>query len=769
MTKNDVEDTLGTWQSISRDGRRIVFDRRPPPIWGPEGYGVNWDVFTMNVTDEAGKEKQMTSAYGEDVGAGISFDGNTIAFASGRFHVGEPWDLEIFAMNFTDSPGQEFQVSDDTTYLDGSVSISGDGKTIAWHTGPDTPLKHAEYITIANISDKSHIEYTIIDTPEWDMYPTLSSDGKKVCFMQFTDQINLGVFIANTDGTGITRIPGALGQGVISGDGSKVAVLYNDGDGEFSVYDTASGNLIFATNNNVDDWFGSINYHGNIVAYTRDGEIYTYDLQTMQETRLTNDACEDWYPRLDEDGDTIAFVSIGRDGPDSEIFVMSKTPANLDPWEYCPYVYLDYGCGFPWDTTSDLPVNVLYTGTYFWGDLRVIQYWFHWDVDYMWWLKGFVNAAYKYKEEGWTNPLRQTAKQQDWEPIFVAVNEQGLLDSILVRWHYWWIKYDLTVGGAELLHPAYQNTHVRLWFSIGSHTPLSWHFAFTTPVLLKIAGLIAPPPFDKLVGLVGTYAQPPLYSFQDQGTTYPCGMESWNEDLASSLGFDPVDLQYVNNPTLAYAKILHPPTLSVSIGCPANILVTAPNGLRVGYDPFTGDPVNEIDGATYSGLGTDPQMVNIPSPLSGVYDIKAFGTGSGAYTITIHNVAANGSITGTETYTGVTDEGDVDCYSASISEAGEMEAVSWEHVFEDVKQGTMLKISTDDKYFQFTAPEKEFSIKEACNMRVCKHSILIWHKDNEIELVTTAIDTRVDFCFAYAKDVQTGKRYFLIDKPGMEK
>jgi Tol biopolymer transport system component len=335
MTKNDVEDTLGTWQSISGDGRRIVFDRRPPPIWGPGGYGVNWDVFTMNVTDEAGQEKQMTSAYGEDVGAGISFDGNTIAFASGRFHVGEPWDLEIFAMNFTDSPGQEVQISDNTAYLDSSVSISGDGKTVAWHTGPDTPLKHAEYITIANISDKSHIAYTIIDTPEWDMYPTLSSDGKKVCFTQFTDQINLGVFIANTDGTGITRIPGALGQGVISGDGSKVAVLYNDGDWEFSVIDVATGNTLFRTDNSVYDTFGSFDRDGNVIVYSRAGDIYICDLRTMQETQLTYDDCEDYSPRLDGDGDTIAFVSIGRDGPDSEIFVLRRNPIeaviDIDP------------------------------------------------------------------------------------------------------------------------------------------------------------------------------------------------------------------------------------------------------------------------------------------------------------------------------------------------------------------------------------------------------------------------------------------------------
>jgi len=335
MTKNDVEDTLGTWQSISGDGRRIVFDRRPPPIWGPEGYGVNWDVFTMNVTDEAGQEKQMTSAYGEDAGAGISFDGNTIAFASGRFHVGEPWDLEIFAMNFTDSPGQEVQISDNTAYLDNGVTISGDGKTIAWHTGPNTPVKHGEYITIAKIGDDNQIAYTIIDTPAWDMYPTLTYDGTKVCFCQHTGGSSREIYVANTDGTDLRQIPGVLGQPVISGDGREVAVMYNDGDWEFSIVDATTGNLVFKTENNVYDMFGSFDYSGNVIAYSREGEIYICDLQTKQETRFTYDSYEDYAPRLDGDGDTIAFVSIGRDGPDSEIFVLRRNPTeaviDIDP------------------------------------------------------------------------------------------------------------------------------------------------------------------------------------------------------------------------------------------------------------------------------------------------------------------------------------------------------------------------------------------------------------------------------------------------------
>jgi Tol biopolymer transport system component len=323
MTKNDVEDTLGNWNAISGDGSRIVFDRRPSQ-WGPEGYGVDWDVYAMNTWDNPGEERQMTTAWGEDVGAGISSDGNMIAFASGRYHIGEPWDLEIFAMNFTDSPGKEVQVSDNTAYLDSGVSISDDGKTIAWNTGPNTPLKHAEYITIAEISDTGQIAYTVIDTPEWDCDPTLSLDGEKVCFRQFTDQVNLGVFIANTDGTGLTRIPGAYGQGVISGDGTKVAVIYNDGDWEFSVVDVATGNTLFKTDNSVYDEFGSFDGSGNIIAYSREGEICICDLQTKQETRLTYDSFEDYAPRLNGDGDTLAFVSMGRDGPDAEIFILNR-------------------------------------------------------------------------------------------------------------------------------------------------------------------------------------------------------------------------------------------------------------------------------------------------------------------------------------------------------------------------------------------------------------------------------------------------------------
>jgi len=53
-------------------------------------------------------------------------------------------------------------------------------------------------------------------------------------------------------------------------------------------------------------------------------------------------------------------------------------------------------------------------------------------------------------------------------------------------------------------------------------------------------------------------------------------------------------------------------------------------------------------------------------------------------------------------------------------------------------------------------------------MKVCRRTIFIWHKDDELRLITLALDTKLDFCVAIAWDKQTRTRYFLIDKAGIE-
>jgi len=98
--------------------------------------------------------------------------------------------------------------------------------------------------------------------------------------------------------------------------------------------------------------------------------------------------------------------------------------------------------------------------------------------------------------------------------------------------------------------------------------------------------------------------------------------------------------------------------------------------------------------------------------------------------------------------------------------------VTWEHVFKDPCRGTVLKVSTDDHYFQFVAPEKEFPIKQDLGMHVKKcpffTSITICYEDCDVKLSCYALDERFDFCVACLRDMNAAKTYLLTDPPGTE-
>ena len=100
------------------------------------------------------------------------------------------------------------------------------------------------------------------------------------------------------------------------------------------------------------------------------------------------------------------------------------------------------------------------------------------------------------------------------------------------------------------------------------------------------------------------------------------------------------------------------------------------------------------------------------------------------------------------------------------------EAISWECIFEDTKRDTTLKISTDDKCFQFVASDKTFGVKHDSNMHVVQYPyftcITICFADGEIKLAAYALDGKFDCCIACAKNIHTGKTHLLIDTPGIE-
>lgn len=73
----------------------------------------------------------------------------------------------------------------------------------------------------------------------------------------------------------------------------------------------------------------------------------------------------------------------------------------------------------------------------------------------------------------------------------------------------------------------------------------------------------------------------------------------------------------------------------VAVGSPVDVLVVDPEGSRIGFDFVFQQEITEIPGAWYSGHGTYPQLIRIPTPISGDYKVLLFGTNVGNYTLAI--------------------------------------------------------------------------------------------------------------------------------------
>jgi hypothetical protein len=92
-------------------------------------------------------------------------------------------------------------------------------------------------------------------------------------------------------------------------------------------------------------------------------------------------------------------------------------------------------------------------------------------------------------------------------------------------------------------------------------------------------------------------------------------------------------------------------------GMPIHVLVTDPEGRRIGFDPATGTWVNELgDRASYTAT-SDLEEIIIDGAPEGEYVVTGVGAGGGSYTVTTSVEELEGDVLGTETVNGVATAG----------------------------------------------------------------------------------------------------------------
>ena len=114
-------------------------------------------------------------------------------------------------------------------------------------------------------------------------------------------------------------------------------------------------------------------------------------------------------------------------------------------------------------------------------------------------------------------------------------------------------------------------------------------------------------------------------------------------------------------------KLIPPGTaLQVNIDSPADLHVYDPEGRHVGINYDTSEVEIEIPGATYSGPGSEPQVIHIPDPVAGTYDITLIGTATGDFALTIEGLVGT-DVVSTVTYTNCIHPGQVYSSTATVS------------------------------------------------------------------------------------------------------
>src|SRR3989344_4121443 len=98
---------------------------------------------------------------------------------------------------------------------------------------------------------------------------------------------------------------------------------------------------------------------------------------------------------------------------------------------------------------------------------------------------------------------------------------------------------------------------------------------------------------------------------------------------------------------------IDPKVLILQLLSPIDVVVTAPDGKKIGKNFSSGQEYNEISGAFYSGFQTDDEYITILNPMDGQYKVEVKGTGSGGEYAVLTSLVS-GSVSATKEVSGLT-------------------------------------------------------------------------------------------------------------------
>jgi len=128
--------------------------------------------------------------------------------------------------------------------------------------------------------------------------------------------------------------------------------------------------------------------------------------------------------------------------------------------------------------------------------------------------------------------------------------------------------------------------------------------------------------------------------------------------------------------------------LFIRVYSPADFKVIDPNGKIIGKNFATGEEVNQIDGAFYSGFDTETEFVTIINPGVGDYRVELQGTNNGTYELGIDILEEETIESGENLISGIISAGDEDEFNFSYEENNEIPAISIqkEIIIEDLEK-----------------------------------------------------------------------------------